>query len=82
LHQKIIKRCQAIAKQEQLVFRQSYERTLKQLKRGQRFRNHPNNKKRARKADKKLKTIAGRLLRELERKLPVGKDFLLASNIT
>nr|WP_165778060.1 hypothetical protein [Raineya orbicola] len=45
MHQKIIKRCQAIAKQEQLVFRQSYERTLKQLKRGQRFRNHAKNKK-------------------------------------
>ena len=36
----------------------------------QRFRNHPKNKGRARKADKKIKTIAGRLIRELERKLP------------
>ena len=36
----------------------------------QRFRNHPKNKGRARKADKKVKTIAGRLVRELERKLP------------
>jgi IS5 family transposase len=75
LHQKIIKRCQAIAKQEQVVLRQSYEQTLKQLKRAQRFRNHPKNKKRARKADKKIKTIAGRLVRELERKLPVGSVY-------
>ena len=36
----------------------------------QRFRNHPQNKGRARKADKKVKTIAGRLVRDLERKLP------------
>ncbi len=36
----------------------------------QRFRNHPKNKGKARKADKKVKTIAGRLVRELERKLP------------
>jgi len=36
----------------------------------QRFRNHPKNKGRAKKADKKVKTIAGRLVRELERKLP------------
>ena len=36
----------------------------------QRFRNHPKNKGKARKADKKVKTIAGRMVRELERKLP------------
>ena len=36
----------------------------------QRFRNHPKNKGKARKADKKIKTIAGRLIRELDRKLP------------
>jgi IS5 family transposase len=38
----------------------------------QRFRNHAKNKGKARKADKKVKTIAGRLVRELERKLPPG----------
>jgi IS5 family transposase len=38
----------------------------------QRFRNHPKNKGKARKADKKVKTIAGRLVRELERNLPPG----------
>ncbi len=36
----------------------------------QRFRNHPKNKGKAKKADKKIKTIAGRLVRELDRKLP------------
>ena len=36
----------------------------------QRFRNHPKNRKRARAAQRKLKTIAGRLVREIERKLP------------
>lgn len=35
----------------------------------QRFRNHPKNKGKAKKADKKVKTIVGRLVRELERKL-------------
>ncbi|MEN9918303.1 MAG: hypothetical protein RL662_739, partial [Bacteroidota bacterium] len=44
-------------------------RTLKRLGIDQRFRNHPKNKKRAYKADRKVKTIAGRLVRELERKL-------------
>jgi transposase, IS5 family len=50
--------------------RQSYTRILKKLSRDQRFRNHPKNKKKARSADRKIKTIAGRLVRELERNLP------------
>ncbi len=39
----------------------------------QRFRNHPKNKGKARKADKKVKTIDGRLVREIERKLPPSR---------
>ena len=70
LHRKIIKKCVAIADQEGIELRQSYKRTVKKLLMEQRFRNHPKNKARARKADKKVKTIAGRLVRELERKLP------------
>ncbi|MDW8328311.1 MAG: IS5 family transposase, partial [Anaerolineales bacterium] len=75
LHKKIIKRCQAIAEKEQIAVRQSYRRTLKQLARSQRFRNHPKNKLKAKKADKKIKTIAGRLVRELERKLPTDSPY-------
>ncbi len=70
LHRKIIKKCSSIADKEGIELRQSYSRTLKKLLMAQRFRNHPKNKGRARKADKKVKTIAGRLVRELERKLP------------
>lgn len=69
LHKKIIKKCSQIAEKEQLVVRQTYTRTLKKLSRDQRFRTHPKNKAKARKADRKIKTIAGRLVRELERKL-------------
>ena len=72
LHRKIIKKCVAIAEDQGLELRQSYSRTVKKLAHEQRFRNHPKNYKRARKADKKVKTIAGRLVRELERKLPAG----------
>jgi IS5 family transposase len=72
LHRKIIKKCVAIAEEQGLELRQSYRRTVKKLAQEQRFRNHPKNHKRARKADKKIKTIAGRLVRELERKLPAG----------
>src|SRR5690606_17250449 len=48
---------------------QSYTPTLKKLSYDQRFRNHPCNRAKARKADKKIKTIAGRLVRDIERKL-------------
>jgi IS5 family transposase len=69
LHRKIIKKCIAIADKEDIELRQAYTQTLKKLLMDQRFRNHPKNKGKARKADKKVKTIAGRLVRELERKL-------------
>jgi transposase, IS5 family len=72
LHRKIIKKCVAMAADHQIELRQSYSRTVKDLAQQQRFRNHPKNHKRARKADRKIKTIAGRLVRELERKLPAG----------
>ena len=70
LHRKIIKKCVGIAGKEAITLRQSYSRTLKKLGVDQRFRNHPKNGAKARKADKKVKTIAGRLVRELGRKLP------------
>lgn len=70
LHRKIIKKCAGIAQKEGIALRQSYRRTLKKLGVDQRFRNHPKNGAKARKADKKVKTIAGRLVRELQRKLP------------
>ena len=70
LHKKIIKKALKIVHDEQLPIRQSYTRTLKKLGVDQRFRNHPKNKSKAKKADRKVKTIAGRLVRELERNLP------------
>lgn len=75
LHRKIIKKCQQIAEKEQLPVRQSYTRTLKKLGVDQRFGHHPKNKGKARKADRKVKTIAGRLVRELERNLPSGSMY-------
>jgi IS5 family transposase len=76
LHKKIINKCLKIAKKEALPVRQTYTRTLKKLGVAQRFRNHPKNKSKARKADKKVKTIAGRLVRELERNLSPNSNYL------
>lgn len=69
LTKKVIERCKKLSEDLELPVRQSYKRVLKDLARDQRFRNHPRNKKKALRADKKVKTIAGRLLRELERNL-------------
>ena len=69
LHKKIIKNVLKIVHDKSLPLRQSYTRTLKGIYRAQRFRNHPKNRKKALKADRQLKTIAGRLVRELERNL-------------
>ena len=66
LHKKIIGKVLKIVKELNLPMRQSYTFVLKGIYRDQRFRNHPKNR---RKADKRLRTIAGRLVRELERNL-------------
>ena len=76
LHRKIIDRCHKIIKKENLPMRQSYKRELKELALAQRFRNHPKNGAKARKADKRVKTIAGRLVRELDRNLPSESVYL------
>ena len=75
LHKKIIKNVLKIVHDNCLPLRQSYTRTLKGIYRSQRFRNHPKNRKKALKADRQLKTIAGRLVRELERNLGGKKGY-------
>ena len=75
LHKKIIKKVLKIVDEENLPLRQSYTFVLKRLYRDQRFRNHPKNRKKALKADRKLRTIAGRLVRELKRNLGDGHPY-------
>jgi IS5 family transposase len=70
LAKKIIDKLNSIANKHDITQRQSYVRTSKQLVRDTYNSTHPKRKKKARKASRKLKVIAGRLLRELERKLP------------
>lgn len=75
LHKKIINRVLKIVREKKLPLRQSYQRTLKAISRDQRFRNHPGNHKKAVKAGRSLRTIAGRLVRELDRNLPDKKGY-------
>jgi len=66
---KIIEGSCQIAQAENIIQRQSYTRTSKQLLRDTFNSSHPKRKKKAQKAQKKLRTIAGRVVRELQNKL-------------
>src|SRR5690606_7875066 len=78
LYRKIIVRCLKLARQHKIALRRTYAKEIKQLKLQCRFAGHPKNRARARKAIKRLKTIAGLLVRELERKLPADMLGALA----
>ncbi len=75
LHKKIVGKVLKIVKELNLPTRQSYTFVLKGIYRDQRFRNHPKNRKKALKADKCLRTIAGRLVRELKRNLGENRQY-------
>jgi IS5 family transposase len=77
LYKAIIKTCNRIATQEDLPQRQTYGRTISKLILAQRFASHPKNRKKALAAQRKLKTIAGRLLREIDRNLTWTGNRLL-----
>lgn len=70
LYRKIIVHCLKLAKAHDIKLRRSYVKDIKRRKLECRFAGQPRNRVKARKAVKRLKTIAGRLVRELERKLP------------
>lgn len=69
LHKKIADKCVSIANKEGVALRRSYVRTTKKLLRDTYNGRHPSRRKKANAAKRKLKTIAGRLIRDLERKL-------------
>lgn len=75
---KIIKKCRKVAQEEGVNLRQNYNKVLKEELVKCRFSQHPKRKKAATKAMKKIKTIAGRLVRDVARKLEEkgNKSFL------
>lgn len=68
-HVKIINNCAKIAKKENVKQRRSYLRTIGKLRLALRGSTTSQGKKRKNRAKRMLKTIAGRVVRELERKL-------------
>lgn len=61
-----------IARKENIGLTRTYEKEVRKLKLQTRFGTHPKNRKRARYAVKRLKTISGRLLREIQRKMTMA----------
>ncbi len=72
---KIIDYCHKVAKAEGIKVRQSYAREIKELKLTQRFRGKSHSRKKVAKADRRMRTIAGRLIRELLRELPADSAY-------
>jgi len=70
LYRKIIGRCWKLADAQGVRLRRRYRKEVKQSIMALRFRRSRGKQKAARKGLRKLKTLAGRLVRELERKLP------------
>lgn len=69
LYKKIIAHSIKKAQFSRVVLHQTYAKELKKLSIQQRFKKRKNGFKIARKASKRVKTIAGRVVRDLERKL-------------
>lgn len=69
LYRKVIVRCWKLADREQIQLRRRYRKEVRKCLLAQRGRGHWRTVKPAQRATRKLKTIAGRLVRELGRKL-------------
>lgn len=70
LYGKVMERLRSIAREAGIKLKQSYRFVCKKLLRATYNGSHPRRAKAARKATCKLRTCAGRLLREVQRKLP------------
>ena len=71
LTHKIIRRCWKLADRNGVKLRRRYRKAVRQGVMTQRWRRDPKKRQAAHRALRKMKIIAGRLIRELERKLPV-----------
>jgi IS5 family transposase len=69
LQKKIVEKSRRIARKEGIKLRQTYRRELKQLMIDQRFHSHPRRRKKALAAARRIKVIARRVVRDVERKM-------------
>lgn len=79
LYKKIIEKCNRIAKSCGIKLRQSYRFVVQRLQYAQRYAHLPRQAKKASKALKKLRTLAARQVRDLQRQLvKLGKEEVYA----
>ena len=79
LYKKVINRCNLIAEKCGIKLRQTYRFVMQRLQYAQRYSHLPKHSKKAKRALRKLKTIAGRQVRDLQRQLAkLGKEALYA----
>ena len=69
LQKKVVEKCRDIANKECIQLRQTFSRELKQFMIDQRFHSHPKRKKKAKAASRRIKVIAGKIYRDLYRKM-------------
>jgi transposase, IS5 family len=81
LYSRIIEYCWRIADKESIKLRQRYSRVRKKYLYLQRFRKSKVRFKEAIRAERRLKVIAGRLTRELAKKIPKNRFSKYASNL-
>ena len=82
LQKKIIEKCRKISKREGIRLRQTYKGELKQLMIDQRFHDHPRRKKKALAARRRIKIIAGKVFRDLERKMTESQRMKYAEKFS
>lgn len=82
LYRKIVTRCWKLADANTIKLRRRYGKEVRKCVLAQRGRKHPRTRKAAHRAARRLRTIAGCLVRELERKLPEEKRTGQKENFT
>jgi IS5 family transposase len=82
LCRRIIARCWKLADRHGVRLRRRYTKLVRQSLLAQRWRQHSKRRKEARRGVRRLRTIAGRLVRELTRKLPAEVVAAQAENFT
>ena len=78
LYKKVISSCNKLAKKVDVKLRQNYRFVVKKLTYAKRYAKHPHGAKEAKRVVRKLRTLAGRQVRDLRRKLAGQGQELLA----
>jgi IS5 family transposase len=82
LYRRVAERVLALARSEQVRLTRTYRCTIRRLAKIMITGNFPRGIQRARRAERRMRTIAGRLLRDLRRKLTPDRQFALVETFS